>query len=139
MLMRTGHMPSRPMNMTALRRVALKGTVNANVRIDIDVSQAPGAARAQGSFRLADAGSTTVLEGTELGVLQTTKDWASFTARIRNRDDEGRGARHRHRRTRRPVRRRQPADRLRPGRQRAERQRDAARAGERDQHCAEAF
>jgi N-acyl-D-amino-acid deacylase len=84
-LMRTGHMPSRPMNMTARRRVALKGTVNENVRVDIDVSQAPGAPRAQGSFRLADAGSSTVLEGTELGVLQTTKDWASFTARIRNR------------------------------------------------------
>jgi len=71
--------------------VALKGTVNANVRIDIDVSQAPGAARAQGSFRLADAGSTTVLEGTELGVLQTTKDWASFTARIRNRVTKAEG------------------------------------------------
>ena len=90
-LMRTGHMPSRPMNMTSPRRVALKGTVNANVRIDIDVSQAPGAARAQGSFRLADAGSTTVLEGTELGVLQTTKDWASFTARIRNRVTKAEG------------------------------------------------
>jgi N-acyl-D-amino-acid deacylase len=90
-LMRTGHMPSRPMNMTALRRLALKGTINANVRIDIDVSQAPGAARAQGSFRLADAVSTTVLEGTELGVLQTTKDWASFTARIRNRTTKAEG------------------------------------------------
>ena len=61
------------------------------MRIDIDVSQAPGAARAQGSFRLADAGSTTVLEGTELGVLQTTKDWASFTARIRNRTTKAEG------------------------------------------------
>jgi N-acyl-D-amino-acid deacylase len=90
-LMRTGHMPSRPMNMTALRRVALKGTVDENVRIDIDVSQAPGAPRAQGSFRLADAGSSTVLEGTELGVLQTTKDWASFTARIRNRVTKAEG------------------------------------------------
>jgi len=90
-LMRTGHMPSRPMNMTALRRVALKGTVNDNVRVDIDVAQAPGAARAQGSFRLADAGSSTVLEGTELGVLQTTKDWASFTARIRNRITKAEG------------------------------------------------
>jgi len=90
-LMRTGHMPSRPMNMTELHRVALKGTVNATVRIDIDVSQAPGAALAQGSFRLADKSSTTVLEGTELGVLQTTKDWASFTARIRNRVTKAEG------------------------------------------------
>jgi N-acyl-D-amino-acid deacylase len=90
-LMRTGHMPSRPMNMTAPRRVALKGTVNASVRVDIDVSQAPGAARAQGSFRLADAGSSTVLEGTELGVLQTTTNWASFTARIRNRMTKAEG------------------------------------------------
>lgn len=90
-LMRTGHMPSRPMNMTAPRRVALKGTVNANVRVDIDVSQKPGTARAQGSFRLADTISTTVLEGTELGVLQTTTNWASFTARIRNRVTKAEG------------------------------------------------
>ena len=32
-----------------------------------------------------------VLEGTELGVLQTTKDWASFTARIRNRITKAEG------------------------------------------------
>ena len=61
------------------------------MRIDIDVSQAAGAARAQGSFRLTDASSTTLLEGTELGVLQTTKDWASFTARIRNRMTKAEG------------------------------------------------
>jgi hypothetical protein len=85
MLTRTSHMPSRPMNGPAARRLSLKGTITDNVRIDIDVTQAVGATRAQGSFRLADAGSTTVLEGTEIGVLQTMKDWATFTARIKNR------------------------------------------------------
>jgi hypothetical protein len=78
-------MPSRPMNTAAARRLSLKGTVTQQVRIDIDVTQAAGAARAQGSFRLADGNSNTVLEGTELGVLQTTKDWGTFTARIKNR------------------------------------------------------
>jgi N-acyl-D-amino-acid deacylase len=90
-LMRTGHMPSRPMNTTAQRRLALKGTINPHVRIDIDVTHLPGAARAQGSFRLADDNSNTVLEGTEIGVLQTTADWASFTARIRNRKTKAEG------------------------------------------------
>jgi N-acyl-D-amino-acid deacylase len=84
-LTRTPHMPSRPMSTSAARRLSLKGTVTQQVRIDIDVRQAAGAPRAQGSFRLADANSNTVLEGTELGVLQTTKDWGTFTARIKNR------------------------------------------------------
>jgi N-acyl-D-aspartate/D-glutamate deacylase len=84
-LLRTPHMPSRPMNTAATRRLSLKGTVTERVRIDIDVTQPVGEARARGSFRLQDADSNTVLEGTEMGVLQTTKDWASFTARIRNR------------------------------------------------------
>ena len=86
LLMRTAHMPSRPMNAAAAaRRLSLKGTINATVRIDIEVSQAAGAPRARGSFRLQDSSSNTVLEGTELGVLQTTPDWASFTGRLRNR------------------------------------------------------
>jgi N-acyl-D-amino-acid deacylase len=90
-LTRTPHMPSRPMNTAAARRLALKGTVTEQVRIDIDVTQAAGAARAQGSFRLADRNSNTVLEGTEMGLLQTTKDWATFTARIRNRRTKAEG------------------------------------------------
>jgi len=90
-LTRTAHMPSRPMNTAAARRLSLKGTVTEQVRIDIDVTQRPGATHAQGSFRLADATSNTVLEGTELGVLQTTKDWATFTARIKNRLSKAEG------------------------------------------------
>ena len=84
-LNRTGHMPSRPMNTAAARRLALKGTVNANVRIDIDLTQAPGAPSARGSFRIQDSNSNTVLDGVDFGVLQTARDWASFTARIHNR------------------------------------------------------
>jgi N-acyl-D-amino-acid deacylase len=84
-LSRTPHMPSRPMNTAAARRLTLKGTVTDQVRIDIDITQAAGAARAQGSFRLQDRNSNTVLEGTEIGLLQTTKEWATFTARIKNR------------------------------------------------------
>jgi N-acyl-D-amino-acid deacylase len=84
-LMRSAHMPSRPMNAAAARRLSLKGSINANVRVDIDVSQAAGAPRARGTFRLQDIGANTVLEGTDLGVLQTAPDWASFTGRIHNR------------------------------------------------------
>jgi N-acyl-D-aspartate/D-glutamate deacylase len=90
-LSRSGHMPSRPMNTATARRLSLKGTINANVRIDIDVTQAAGASRAQGSFRLQDSSSNTVLEGTELGMLQTAKEWATFTARIRNRKTKAEG------------------------------------------------
>jgi N-acyl-D-amino-acid deacylase len=90
-LIRTAHMPSRPMTTTAARRLALKGTINATVRVDIEVSQAAGAPRARGSFRLQDSGTNTVLESTELGTLQTSPGWASFTARIRNRATSGEG------------------------------------------------
>jgi N-acyl-D-aspartate/D-glutamate deacylase len=89
-LMRTGHMPSRPMT-TAARRLAVKGTFSATVRVEIDVSQAAGAPRGRGSFRLQDSSTNTVLETTELGTLQTAPGWASFTARIRNRATDGEG------------------------------------------------
>jgi N-acyl-D-amino-acid deacylase len=90
-LTRTAHMPSRPLNTAAARRLAVKGSVTEHVRVDIDVAQPANNAHAQGSFRLADANSNTVLEGTEIGVLQTTKDWATFTARIRNRRTKAEG------------------------------------------------
>jgi N-acyl-D-amino-acid deacylase len=90
-LNRTGHMPSRPMNAMAARSLAVKGSINADVRVDIDLSQAAGAPRARGTFRLQDSKTNTVLEITEVGVLQTAPGWASFTARFRNRATKGEG------------------------------------------------
>jgi len=79
---RTAHMPSRPMNTAAARRLSVRGAFGRDARVTIDISQAAGAAQARGSFRLMDGPSRTILETSDVGVLQTTKDWASFTARI---------------------------------------------------------
>jgi N-acyl-D-amino-acid deacylase len=80
-LARTAHMPSRPMNAaTAARRLAVRGTLPDGARAAIDVGQAAGALRATGTFRLVDAHGAPVIESTDLGVLQTTNQWASFSA-----------------------------------------------------------
>ena len=84
---RTAHMPSRPMNTAAARRLSVRGAFGRDARVTIDISQAAGAAQARGSFRLMDGPSRTILETSDVGVLQTTKDWASFTARIAPRPD----------------------------------------------------
>ncbi len=81
-LLRSVHMPSRPMN-TAARRLSVGGDIGNDIRLTIDVSQAAGAARAKGRLRLDDRRSKIVVETTELGVLQTAGNWASFTALAR--------------------------------------------------------
>jgi N-acyl-D-aspartate/D-glutamate deacylase len=80
---RTAHMPSRPMNGAEARRLSLKGTMADKTRVSIDLVQAAGAARAKGSFTLSDSSGKTIVETTDVGVLQTTKDWASLTATAR--------------------------------------------------------
>ena len=73
-------MPSRPMTRaTDARRLSLKGTIAGTTRVAIDVSQPDGAARARGSFSFTGAGGA-VFEAADIGVLQSTKDWVSFTA-----------------------------------------------------------
>jgi hypothetical protein len=89
-LTRTAHMPSRPMSTSVARRLSLDGTVvpdpvtggRGAVRVAIDATQAAGTARAKGSIRLSFADTSATVETTELGVLQTARDWASVTARI---------------------------------------------------------
>jgi len=79
-LVRSVHMPSRPMNgTTAPRRFAARGTMADGRRVTIDVTQPAGAARATGTFRLLDAHGSTLIDGSDLGVLQMAKDWASIT------------------------------------------------------------
>ncbi len=89
-LLRSVHMPSRPMN-TAARRLSVRGDIGDDIRLTIDMSQEAGAARAKGRLRLDDRRSKIVVETTELGVLQTALNWASFTAlaRVKPAGSEG--------------------------------------------------
>lgn len=81
-LRRTPHMPSRALRLDRVRHVVAKGLLpaaadgDAPVLLSVDVQQAPGDRRARGTVRL--DGST--VEITELGVLQTSRGWASLTA-----------------------------------------------------------
>jgi N-acyl-D-amino-acid deacylase len=87
-LARDAHMPSRAMSATA-SRLRLRGEVrlkpDPTYRITADISQDAKAIRAKGSIRITSAASGEMLEATDLGVLQTTKDWASVTAMVRAR------------------------------------------------------
>jgi len=80
-LVRTAHMPSRPMA-TGARRLSIAGRVG-EARVAMEVSQTLSAVRAKGTFRLTVGDET--FEAAELGVLQTADKWASFSARVRAR------------------------------------------------------
>ena len=82
LLLRSLHMPSRPMT-TGARRLSVKGDIGNDITVTIDISQEPGTARAKGSLRLDDHRSKILVETTEIGVLQTAGSWASFTALAR--------------------------------------------------------
>ena len=86
-LKRDAHMPSRPMSTTVAGRLRLNGEVrlkpDATYRLSIDVTHAANAPRARGTIRITDAASGEVLEATDIGVLQTAKNWASVTAMLR--------------------------------------------------------
>ena len=90
-LVRTPHMPSRPLRTAVARRVAARRTLGGStgVELALDVPQAAGARRAAGTFRLHDPRTSTVIEARELGFLQTTARWASFTGVARVRDGVG--------------------------------------------------
>src|SRR5262249_26207813 len=79
-LTRTMHMPSRPMNgLLAPRRLAARGTLPDGTRPTIDLTQPAGEVRAKGTVRVADSHGNALIDATDLGVLQTTKQWASIT------------------------------------------------------------
>jgi N-acyl-D-amino-acid deacylase len=93
-LIRTSHMPSRPMTTTAVRQVSITGgtrmtTDKGDMRISLELTQTSRSARARGEFMLTDLASNTMMTASELGVLQTTENWASFTARIHNFEGGG--------------------------------------------------
>src|SRR5262249_27628093 len=86
-LLRTPHMPSRPMNaFTAPRRLAARGTLSDGTRVTIDLRQTAGEPRAKGTFRIVDVHGASLVDAVDLGVLQTAKQWAGITGTTRNAD-----------------------------------------------------
>jgi N-acyl-D-aspartate/D-glutamate deacylase len=83
-LLRSKNMPSRPMNNPGrVRILRAKGD-----DVVVDVTQRANARAARGTFRVASL----KLEAVEFGLLQTTADWASVTARVRMASGEERSA-----------------------------------------------
>jgi N-acyl-D-amino-acid deacylase len=85
-ILRTSHMPSRPMSINQARRISWTGTAE-GLRIAFDISQAAGADHPTGSFRLTDAKTGTTIQTTTIGLLQTTANWATFACRARTLPD----------------------------------------------------
>jgi N-acyl-D-aspartate/D-glutamate deacylase len=80
-LRRTAGMPSRPL-LAADGRVRVSGRV-AGSSVSIDVRQSARDRAARGSFRVGLGASGTTIAAAELGILQRSDRWASFTARAR--------------------------------------------------------
>jgi N-acyl-D-amino-acid deacylase len=84
-LLRDTHMPSRPMDMPGRSRSLTASAKSADYTVTIQAGQKPGQRHASGSVRLTDAKSRTVWTAASLGVLQTTKGWASVTAILKDK------------------------------------------------------
>jgi len=82
-LLRTRHMPTRPMTRRE-GKASARGTIG-DVSVAIDVLQPANAAHAKGTLRIADAKTGEVMEAAEIGLLQTAENWSSFTAHVRFR------------------------------------------------------
>lgn len=76
-LLRSGHMPSRPIAVDGARAVSVKGETSGR-RLAIDITQPAGARAATGTFALEDPAGTTV-RATEIGLVQAMDGWATFT------------------------------------------------------------
>ncbi|MFA5910326.1 MAG: amidohydrolase family protein [Vicinamibacterales bacterium] len=86
-LLRTGNMPSRPMDQGA-RRLAVKG-VSSGSRVVMAVSQRAGARQAIGMVTIEAPDKTRVMTAARLGVLQAADGWSSLTgvATVLNGDE----------------------------------------------------
>lgn len=87
-LRRTKYMPSRPMPGQGERRITARGVVATPgqtdpLQVTIDITQGPAARSAVGTFRITNAKREVVLDAHELGLMQTSNGWGSFTARAR--------------------------------------------------------
>jgi N-acyl-D-aspartate/D-glutamate deacylase len=76
-LIRTAHMPSRPMTAGVVRQLTVQ-----NADITITLTQRGREGQAQGGLDFRDGARR--VQSAQLGVLQTTDKWASITARVRN-------------------------------------------------------
>ena len=85
-LIRSEHLPSRPLAMDRRRSVSFDGRIG-GARVSMKVTQEPGQPRAVGSFRVNDPRSKRVLQMFDVGVLQATEGWASFTGRVKMAPD----------------------------------------------------
>lgn len=87
-VLRTRHMPSRPMSMPATaRRMAASATVSGNgssYTVRLSLGQAARQRSATGRLTLTDIATGTVWTAAQLGVVQTAKGWASVTASLRD-------------------------------------------------------
>jgi N-acyl-D-amino-acid deacylase len=84
-LARSAHMPSRPMNgLLTARRLAARGTLPDGTRITIDARRPAGETRTEGTVRVVDPHGAVLVEAVDLGVIQTTRRWASVTGTTRD-------------------------------------------------------
>ena len=81
-LTRGSGMPSRPITANQPRRAEVKGDAG-RFRVRLEVSQQPGARHARGTFRIDLPNDGGRMIATDFGVLQVTRDWASFTAQAK--------------------------------------------------------
>nr|WP_243451954.1 amidohydrolase family protein [Sphingosinicella soli] len=84
-LLRDAHMPSRPMNSTAKARSFTASGQSADYTVSVAASQGAGERFAKGTVNLTDAKSGTVWTADSLGIVQTTKGWASVTAVLKDK------------------------------------------------------
>lgn len=84
-LLRDTHMPSRPMNAAGTARGMAATAKSADYTVSIQADQRAGQAYATGTIKLTDVKSRTVWTADRLGVLQTTKGWASLTAILKDK------------------------------------------------------
>jgi N-acyl-D-aspartate/D-glutamate deacylase len=90
-LVRSQHMPSRPMPTGGRGAVSFRGSVS-DARVELDVSQSSATRSAAGTFTVVDRRAGLDLKMTDFGVLQTAAGWAAFTGRMRARDGAARFA-----------------------------------------------
>jgi N-acyl-D-amino-acid deacylase len=82
-LRRTTHEPTRPMSVDVNQGVAVRGTIThqgrrAGVSVALSVKQGAREAKASGTFRLEDPRYGLTLDLTDVGLLQSAQNWASF-------------------------------------------------------------
>lgn len=87
-VLRTRHMPSRPMTPAAMARgLQVAGNVSGhdkNYTVAVSLRQQPGQRAASGKLTLTDVRSGTIWSTERIGTLQNAKGWTSVTAILRD-------------------------------------------------------